>query len=80
MIKPPDDSLPPQDNGGMRKIEDRRILNREVNFSDRRSGQDRRKCPDRRNGQDRRSPDGFRALLPNDRRHAWSALGAASHP
>ncbi len=56
------------DCGGRRSGDDRRQLDRPIEFPERRSAEDRRRGDDRRNGLDRRSSKGFRALVGRDRR------------
>jgi hypothetical protein len=55
-------------NGGRRNGVDRRRIIVQIDFSDRRSGNERRSGFDRRSGFERRSPEGFRAIFGMDRR------------
>ena len=61
----------PEDNGGLRSHENRRVDTLPIGFPDRRIETDRRANVDRRSGQDRRSPKGFRFMAVQDRRSAW---------
>ena len=62
------------DNGGRRSGSERRQSIVEIDFQERRFGDDRRYIPDRRRGFDRRSPEGFRRIAGIDRRTSFVSM------